>query len=810
MGYRPLLVAVALLALTAPASTAEPPVSPARFELTVDSIMRGPKLVGHPPEDLRWSGDSRQLYFEWQPPGEDEPATWVVSRAGGAPRKLSDEERRHAPPADGTWDEAHRRALDVQDGDVVLIDSVTGERRQVTRTAAEESHPRWAADETHVSFVRGDGVFLVGLGPRGGDVIVQLAVVGPKKKEPELSAGQKYLEEAEKRLILHVKRETEKKETKKAEEKKRAIPRFETTEGQSLADAVLSPDGTHLFLLIREKAKKARVAMMPEYVTESAYTDEVRTRTKVGDVQDRMRLGVLGLESGKGIWASAAFAGTAPAEPAADSPSTGGGHEAKAAGRVVRWSLPQISKDGRFAVAAVRAVDNKDRWLVEVDPATGSSTVVDRWHDDAWVRWMWRTREFGFLPDQASLWLLAEHGDRLHLWRADLVHPDAEPTALTSGSFELFSAFLGPRKQRLYLVSNEPDPGERALYALPVTGGTRTRLTRFPGVEGAAVSPDGSTLGLVLSRANRPPEVFLAANRPGADPRQVTTSTTEEWRSYPWIEPRIVHFQARDGVEVPARLYTPEDVGARRDPRRPGVVFVHGAGYLQNAVRFWSSYYYREYMFDHLLASRGYVVLDVDYRGSAGYGRAWRTAIYRHMGGKDLDDIVDGARYLVDHQQVDPRRVGIWGGSYGGFMTLMAMFTRPAVFAAGAALRPVTDWAHYNHPYTSAILNLPQDDPEAYRRSSPIEFADGLRGTLLICHGMVDRNVHFQDTVRLVQRLIELRKRNWELAVYPVENHGFEEETSWADEYRRILTLFERHLRSDRGEGPEPSVGGGG
>ena len=128
----------------------------------------------------------------------------------------------------------------------------------------------------------------------------------------------------------------------------------------------------------------------------------------------------------------------------------------------------------------------------------------------------------------------------------------------------------------------------------------------------------------------------------------------------------------------------------------------------------------------------------------------------------------------------------------------MAMFTTPDVFAAGAALRPVTDWAHYNHGYTSNILNIPQKDAEAYRKSSPIYFAEGLKGALLICHGMVDTNVHFQDSVRLAQRLIELRKENWELAPYPVENHGFTEETSWADEYKRILKLFETEP-ADRG-----------
>jgi len=228
------------------------------------------------------------------------------------------------------------------------------------------------------------------------------------------------------------------------------------------------------------------------------------------------------------------------------------------------------------------------------------------------------------------------------------------------------------------------------------------------------------------------------------------------------------------------------------------VIFVHGAGYLQNVHKWWSDYA-REYMFDHLLASKGYTVLDLDYRGSAGHGRDWRAAIYRHMGGRDLDDQVDGARWLVKTLGIDSTRIGIFGGSYGGFITLMAMFTKPGVFAAGAALRPVTDWAHYNHPYTARILNQPQDDTTAYQQSSPIYFAQGLRGHLLICHGMVDDNVHFEDTARLIQRLIELGKTNWDVAVYPVERHGFVRADSWTDEYRRILALFDGTIGGGRG-----------
>ena len=186
------------------------------------------------------------------------------------------------------------------------------------------------------------------------------------------------------------------------------------------------------------------------------------------------------------------------------------------------------------------------------------------------------------------------------------------------------------------------------------------------------------------------------------------------------------------------------------------MLFVHGAGYLQNVHRWWSQYY-REYMFNHLLMERGFVVLDIDYRGSAGYGRDWRTGIYRHMGGKDLTDHVDAVNYLVNEFGVDPKRVGLYGGSYGGFITLMAMFTQPDVFAAGAALRPVTDWAHYNNGYTGNILNLPQNDAEAYKQSSPIYFANGLKGALLICHGMSNNRRGARRASQRAQRKSQFR-----------------------------------------------------
>jgi dipeptidyl aminopeptidase/acylaminoacyl peptidase len=806
------LAALALTATTAHLSGSVPPAAKsalktpkatnaaAGFELTVESIMRGPKLVGYPPTGLRWAGDSSRLFFEWRRPADDDVSTWVVARDGGAPRRLSDEERRTAPPVAGRWDAAHRRVLFVDRGDIVMLDSVAGTRRQMTRTTGNEGNPRWARRESAVTFTRDNNLFLV---PLDSGELTQLTDVQPRKRDPRDTDSQKFIKAEEQKLIEHTRVEAEKKKKAEEKDKAHALPKFELADRQSATDLQLSPDGIHVFVLVAERSETAKRPNVPNYVTESSYTEDIPVRTFVGDAQEQRLLYVMNTVTGKAI--SADLDGTKDTTVSADLDGTKDTKETedtngtKGTKRTLRWSMPQLSADGSIAVAHVRSNDNKDRWLLAVDPESGKTRVLDVLHDEAWVREMGgpgpEDPSFGWTPGQKRVWFLSERDGWMHLYTVDAAAEQPAARQLTAGTWEIDSVDLSADGKTFYITSTELDAGERHVYAMPIDGGARTKLTSMTGGNSGEPSPDDGTIGLVYSSSTRPPEVFVMPNRPGAAAVQVTTSTSDEWRSFKWIEPQFITYKARDGVDVHARLFTPEMAGARRDPAAPAVVFVHGAGYLQNAHKYWSTYY-REYMFHNLLASRGYVVLDPDYRASAGYGRDWRTAIYRHMGGKDLDDVVDGAKYLVDKHKVNARRIGVYGGSYGGFITLMAMFTTPDTFAAGAALRPVTDWSHYNHGYTSNILNEPQADAEAFRKSSPIYFAEGLKGALLILHGMVDTNVLFQDSVRLVQRLIELRKENWSIAPYPVENHGFEQETSWADEYKRILKLFEDTLKT--------------
>jgi dipeptidyl aminopeptidase/acylaminoacyl peptidase len=819
---------------------ANPSAAAAPFTLSIDGIMSGPKLVGTPPTAVRFLPDSSKIVFSWQKPGEDRPATYVVNRDGTDLKRLTPEEARQLPATPtGRLDVTRQWLLTIEGGDVVVYNMATHARRPLMRTAAVEANPRWARAGAAVTFVRDGNLFLMTLGPSaGGPSEVQLtdssaagsasAAAGGARgggqvqgargggNQGEITASQRVLREEEMALIEHLRREAEQRQRGGGGGRggrggfgatggapAQPIARFVPGPRQSVTDMRLSGDEHYAYITVVERPEvPARNQDVPNYVTESAYPEMINGRSDVGDSQPRRLLAILDLKADKTQWADASsFAGNEkPSKP---------GDEAKP--RIVEWSLPECSDDGNRCLATVRSADFHDRWLVTIDPATGKATSLDDLHDDAWIREEAVSTATGagvgmgygifgggaitWLPDNKRVIYLAERDGWLHLYTLDVTADRPSPKALTSGKWEVTSARLSNDGTKVYFTSNEVHPGERQFYTVSVDGGPITRITATAGGHEVTVSPDEKTLVDLYSTINRPPEIYVMPFAPGAKETAVTTTPTAQFLAFKWIEPKIVTYKARDGQMVYARLYTPEMIGAKRDPRHPAVLFIHGAGYLQFALKYWSDTYYREHMFNHLLASKGYVVLAPDYRASSGYGRDWRTGIYRHMGGKDLDDVVDGAKFLVAAEKVNPNRIGIYGGSYGGFMTLMAMFTTPDVFAAGAALRPVTDWAHYNNAYTAPILGLPQTDLEAYKRSSPISFAEGLKGQLLICHGIVDTNVFYQDTVRLMQRLIELRKETWSVAPYPVENHSFTEETSWADEYKRIYKLFEEYLR---------------
>jgi dipeptidyl aminopeptidase/acylaminoacyl peptidase len=769
-----------------------------KLTLSVEKIMRDPKWIGTSPSNIFWSEDGKKVYFYWNPEGNKSDSLYSATADGKNIRKVSPQERRALPSPFGEYNKAETKKVYEKNGDIFLYDIKSGKAQQITNTVERESSPSFSHNEQQITYVKDNNLFAWSI-KNGQTVQLTDFRKGKKATEEGKNTQRDWLKQQQLTLLQVVKEREEQKELQKKQRlsDSPSRPKEIYIDDKQVNGQKLSPNGQYVTYQLISRPKSAKVAIVPDYVTASGYTEDLNTRTKVGDAQNTYEFFVydtmrdttyaVSMNDVEGIKDQPAYIvnKTKASKSEADS------KDKKADIRATVIYGPYWSENGKYAVVVARSNDNKDRWILKLDPATAKLTVLDRQRDEAWISGPgigYGPGEIGWMPDNESVWFQSEETGYSHLYSVNV--STGKKKALTNGKFEVSDVKMSDDKKHFYFTANKVHPGEKHFYRMPVWGGEMLQLTSLSGSHEVTLSPDEKNLAIRYSFSNKPWELFVMDNKRGVKPTQVTNSLTKEFKSYDWREPEVITFKAQDGADVYARLYRPE----KPENNGPAVIFVHGAGYLQNAHKWWSSYF-REYMFHNFLADQGYTVLDIDYRGSAGYGRDVRTGIYQFMGGKDLSDHVDGAKHLVEKYNVDPKRVGIYGGSYGGFITLMAMFTEPDVFAAGAALRSVTDWAHYNHGYTSNILNTPYTDSIAYAKSSPIYYAEGLKGALLIAHGMVDTNVHFQDVVRLTQRLIELGKDNWELAVYPVEDHGFIEPSSWTDEYKRIFKLFEQNLK---------------
>ncbi|ANB16637.1 S9 family peptidase [Dokdonella koreensis] len=804
MRWSPSLLA-ALLCLAGPSAA-----------VTLEQAMADPDWIGPPVERPYWSVDGTSVYYQLKREGSGIRDLRRVTLADGADGVVDPPAMAATDGPDPVFDATRTRAAFIRNGDLFVRETASGRLLQATRSAERETAPQFSADGRQVQFrVDNDWfAFDIATGVVAPAVILKTGKDPAAKKPDDLGELQLRLFSTLRKVKDDREARRQHAEAFQAGDPTRApLPVFLGEEADIVSSA-LAPDGRWLLVGTRAKGYEAgRVAKMQTWVTESGYEEGEDERVRVGrnapapqtlwlvDLAARSTrklaygdlpgitddpLKAVREENAKD---AAAAAGEGDTSQAGKKDKTKAKDKAadKPAERALELTGYAWSRDGRHAAVQLRSIDNKDRWIATVDFAAGALVAQHRLTDPAWINWNFN--EFGWADDARTLWYLSEETGYSQLY---VKTPGGKAKALTDGRFEVSSPRLSP-DGRFYVRANVEAPYAYDVYRVAIGGGPLERVSRYGGLDDFTLSPDGSRLAVLHSSAYVPQQLaVLAADGSGA-PRELTDTRKPDYRALRFAPVEIVGVpSSKSGRPIWSKLYKPADFDPTK--RYPAVLFVHGAGYLQNTHQGYPNYF-REQLFHNLLVERGYVVLDMDYRASEGYGRDWRTAIYRQMGHPELEDLVDGARWLAAEQAVDPQRVGLYGGSYGGFMALMAMFRAPEVFHAGAALRPVTDWTSYNHGYTSNILNTPQVDPLAYRRSSPIEFADGLRGPLLIAHGMIDDNVLFQDSVRLYQRLIELRKDDFELAGYPMERHGFVHADAWFDEYKRILKLFETHLR---------------
>lgn len=784
--------------------TAPPKVG---VDLTLNQIMANPDWMGILAKGAYWSDDSQSIYFARQAHGAPIKSHYRQNVSGGEATQLKLEQLHGADQESGVFDKNKNRKAYIYQGNLFVKELATGQIIQLTRQNDKVDGVRFLTNGD-IAFWQGNTVYRI---HQDSGMFEQLASIKMAVQPKGVEAPASYIAKQQHRLIQYV--AMQQGNAKKGEEYGNELSKLDPTiaakawylgDKEKVSYLSLSPDGRFVLLSLIDKdySWRSEHDIMPNYLGKDGYVDAVPARARVAeDNPPGERLVLLDLKTHSStditVEGLEGFDEDVLAEVKSENAKLAGEtYKSERTPRKIQlmqdwgWSQSAIQWQGSANRVAVmlEAVDNKDRWIATLDLKKGAMKTQHRLHDEAWVNYNFN--QFGWLPDTNNLYYLSEETGYSHIY---IKEEGKQPDPLTQGKFVVSDITLGPKAQFIYYKANKQHPGIDNVYRVSIKTGKDEQLTQWDGQLDYTLSPDGNSLLLNASRRTEPEELFIQPI--GGAIKQLTSYTSDAFKKYQWQAPEVVAVPSSHGADdVYARVYLPQGYDESRSEKYPAVIFNHGAGYLQNA-HYGFSGYFREFMFHNLLTQQGYVVLDMDYRGSKGYGRDWRTAVYRNMGHPEVEDLKDGVSWMAAHANVDAGKVGTYGGSYGGFLTFMALFTEPELFQAGAALRPVTDWAHYNAPYTSNILNTPDVDPLAYERSSPIEHAQGLQKPLLIMSGVLDDNVFFQDSVRLVQRLIELEKPMFETAIYPVEPHGFKQPSSWLDEYRRIYKLFEQELK---------------
>lgn len=454
--------------------------------------------------------------------------------------------------------------------------------------------------------------------------------------------------------------------------------------------------------------------------------------------------------------------------------------------------------------------DGANHRVVTLEWSPSGQLLIDQESDDAIDRWLhiasadgevqrvWRdSRDTRIYNDIASTWhvdgkrivMTSDLGDRYRLYA--ITPGDTVARALTSEESDVAGVAVSNRATNsIFYVSNAERPSERHVYRIASRGGSATRLTTIPGVHAPNVSPDGQMLALVSSDDVSPPELFLTSGVAAQAPRRITRSPSAEFAQHPWIRARYVSFPASDGpYTLHARIVEPPNLDRSR---KYPVLF--GPVYSNTVRNRWGGL---NGMVQQMMAiEKGYITVQVDVRGSTGYGREFREKFLMDWGGSDLNDLEAAVNYMKGLPYVDASRLGIWGSSYGGTLTVYSLLKKPGLFTAGVAGAPATD------PFTFgsddvAIARRPQTHPETFKRGAA-QYAANLRDHLLIIHGMQDDVVPFRTSVDLAEELMRQGK-TFDFAFAPAATHGWTQRPYYA---RYLLQRMVDHFDRYMGGGP--------
>jgi dipeptidyl aminopeptidase/acylaminoacyl peptidase len=456
--------------------------------------------------------------------------------------------------------------------------------------------------------------------------------------------------------------------------------------------------------------------------------------------------------------------------------------------RLVFTRIPATGENFMFAPRreglpwSIRSVDvqsgrGSEVWKAEAGPGSVFQGV------NAPNQLMWGAGDRIVFPWERDGWL--------HLYSVSVNGGGA--TLLTPGAFEVEHVAMSPDRRQVIYSSNQDDIDRRHIWAVPVAGGAKPiALTRGVGAEWMPAPVDDEMVAFLQSDGRRPAHVAVVSSKEANRVRTIVTGPVPAFVEH-LVEPQRVTFTSTDGMEIPAQLFLPRDV--RPGEKRPAVLFFHGGSRRQMLLAWhYLSYYHNTYAMNQYLATRGYVVLSVNYRSGTGYGLNFREALnYGATGASEFNDVVAAGLYMRSRPDVDPARIGIYGGSYGGYLTAHALARASDLFAVGVDIHGVHDWnvgirtfqPNYNPPEDIARRNL---------QSSPLHYVKGWRSPVLLIHGDDDRNVSFAETVTLAEAL---RKQGvpFESLVIPDEVHGFLRYDSWLRVFTATAEFFDRYLK---------------
>ena len=745
-------------------------------ELSLWDASRNDRWLGRSPENIHWAPDGSALYFQWvqnpldQPYEELDP--WFKVSDGGRVVDHVHEENIHLIPNETmVWNSDHQKAAWVSHGTLYLFD---GETRPIVSFDKPIRAHYFLSNELH--FINDKGhLFAVHLASR----FLQQLTTTDKTPETPRTEVQQWLRDQQFELFEGFREEEKKAQLVEANDQRNTFGKplpIPLQQDWQISRIELSPGKNKLIYTCRKLSLGKSPTYYMDYAARSGYATTHSARAKVGEAYNEYGMYIMDYDP----------------HVHADSIVSKSVDYSELTEDKVIFHGPYWNPSGTTALVQLSSLQYKDRWFGELDLETGKIRSIIHDHDDAWLGGPPVVGYYSIQPvfmewiNDNQFVFASERSGFAHLYQSDL---EGKVKPLTSGSWEVRQASMNHDRSEVLVTAGKDDPCQDHLYLLSLQTGELKKLTTKTGRNTGIRSPNGRGIAIMHGESVQLPDLYwLDLQQETA--QRITVSGTENYYQTDLVQPEIVQFAHKDGKPVWAALFKP-DVP---HPKKPAILHIHGGGYRQFSHKGWSVYGYATHLaMINYLVQEGYTVLDLDYRGSAGFGRDYRTDIYRSMGVKDVESGLAGINYLVEEHGIDSNRIGVYGISYGGFFTLMALFQHPGKFAAGIANAAVSDWAHYNYLWTSRILNLPYNDAQAYQISSPIYHAEGLEDPLLIVHGIIDDNVHFQDAVRVSQKLIELGK-DFEVMYYPRERHVIQHETARYDYHKRLVSFFETHL----------------